>query len=184
MNSSLSPGRRFSVLAAVAASMMALATGCGSEEGTTDETQPMPAPPGSTSPSASSQSATPIDVTTFPAPPGAAGWPVLDVKTCAELGTITEPELLVRVPIATPECVSYENDVLVVAAQDIQISIGSEPSIDLPGFDGTLRSVREPASRGAAYVAHPSGSDVQYLVLWDGGTDAPIEEILAGLFVE
>lgn len=187
MKPPLSPTRRLPVLAAAAVSLLTLTAGCGTDDGTTsttgEQTQSTPTPPSTDPTGPSSQSADPVDLTAYPAPPGATGWPVKDLETCEDLGTVTEPELLVRVPIATPECVTYENDVLVVAAKEMRLSIGAEPAIDLPGFDGTVRSVREPLSRGSAYVAHPTGSDVKYLVLWDGGTDLSIDRILAQLFV-
>jgi hypothetical protein len=172
-------------------SVLLIAPGCDAGTGGPSESDTLAAP----SPPPTSTSTAAIESITssatgpqgkFPIPPGAVGWPTKDVETCKQIGEVNEPELFVRVPVATPDCLifSNENDVLVVAAREIEFNIGAEEKVELPGFDGEVRSILGPISQGVAYVAQPTGEAVKYVVLWDGGTSGSIEQIITDLFVE
>lgn len=176
---------------AAAASVLLLVVGCSSEPENNDgldadTPSSSQASSGTPSTATSTQTSEATSSTAdYPVPPGAEGWPVKDIAACSDLGAITEPELVVRVPVATPECIRYpeNSDVLVIATGQAQVGFGKETRVDVPGFDGEVRSIRTPISRGAAYSAKPSDGDVTWLVLWDGGTGSPIGQILEDLLV-
>lgn len=120
----------------------------------------------------------------YPVPPGASGWPSRDLASCDDLGSVNEPELFVRVPVATPGCVTFSeaNEVLVIATGKVEAGIGRPEAVDVPGFDGKIRSIMAPLSQGAVYLVVPTAAQANYLVVWDGGTDDPIERIITDLF--
>lgn len=175
---------------AAAVSVLLMVAGCASEtdsnsDSAADIPSSSPALSGAPSTAPSTQTTETSSAADYPVPPGAEGWPVKDVAACSDLGAITEPEFVVRVPVATPECIQYpeNSDVLVIATGQAQVGIGNETKVDVPGFDGEVRSIREPISRGSAYSAQPSNGDVTWLILWDGGADSSIEQILEDLLV-
>lgn len=172
------------LVGAAAASVLLMTGGCAA-----DTEEPTGSTPQASSDVPSAAASDPTARTTssavsYPVPPGAEGWPVRDIASCSDLGTVTEPELVVRVPVATPDCVVYpeDSDVLVIATGDVQATVGEEEEVEVPGFDGEVRSIRAPISRGVALVAEPAGQDVKYLILWDGETDSTITQILQDLF--
>lgn len=120
----------------------------------------------------------------YPVPPGASGWPSRDLASCDDLSSVNEPELFVRVPVATLGCVAFSeaNEVLVIATEKVEAGVGRPEAVDVPGFDGKIRSIMAPLSQGVVYLVVPTAAQANYLVVWDGGTDDPIEQIITDLF--
>lgn len=177
--------RMLAITAAV--SMVMVTSGCGSDAGSagghTDDISATPPTPTQATTGVTRSAGEPAGL---PTPPGAADWPVRDVADCKELGVIQEPELIVRVPVATGDCMNFspKNEFLVVATRKIDFDTGGGRKVDVPGFDGTVRVLLGQMDRGVLRVVQPSGEDVRYLVVWDGGTDTTIDELIADLFVE
>lgn len=161
---------------AAAVIAICLATACEAEK------------PTSTPPDTTASATASVSELDYPVPPGAKEWPVTDITSCGELEGIKGSKVVVRIPVASSGCLDFSHGVLVIATQevgfaDVHFNKEDRTDIELPGFDGTVRSTLESLSVGSLYVVEPTGSDVKYVVIWTGGTGQPIDEILAALFV-
>ena len=164
------------VVWATALVTLSLATACGAEK------------PSNTPTNATDESTPSVSATDYPVPPGAKEWPVSDILTCQEREGIKGSKVVVRIPVASDSCLDFSHDVLVIAAKevefaDVHFSDEDRTDVEVPGFDGTVRSTLESLSRGSVYVVEPTGSNVKYVVIWTGGTAQPIDGIITDLFV-
>lgn len=98
---------------------------------------------------------------------------------------MNDPKLVVRIDVATPECVVFPeaSELLVIATRKIDFDNGDGRKIDIPGFRGSVRAIMEQMNRGVVRVVEPSDTEAKYLVLWDGDTDAPVDDLIADVFV-
>lgn len=159
--------------------------GCASNDsGRSTGSGEAPTTAGPSAGTTSTATASPTHDVDYPVPPGASGWPSRDLASCDDLGSVNEPELFVRVPVATPGCVAFSeaNEVLVIATGKVEAGVGRPEAVDAPGFDGKIRSIMAPLSQGVVYLVVPTAAQANYLVVWDGGTDHPIEQIITDLF--
>lgn len=173
---------------AIAFGVLGASAGCASDvndssSGADDTTTTTTTPSSPTTSTTTTTASSTIDEV-YPVPPGASGWPSRDLASCDDLGSVNEKELFVRVAVATPACVTFSeaNEVLVIAAGTVKAGVGQEQPLTVPGFDGEATSIMAPVSQGAAYLVKPTAEQTNYLVVWDGGTEDPIERIIADLF--
>ena len=172
--------------AAAGAAVLLLAAACGRDDepgtspsdgsatsGTTSATSPTAAAGATPSPAASVR----------PVPPGAEGWPVQDVASCADVTPATGPGLVIRVPVATGACLSAGTDVIVVVAGEADLDDGTGRAVDVPGFAGEVRAVGEQISRFVTWIAERADGAGTYVVLAQGGDRPPtqlLREVLVG----
>lgn len=174
--------RRLAYLAAVL-SLMAATSGCSSAEdsggaGDSDQTD-------TSSPTASTSVASGAadDGSNLPIPPGAENWPTQDLTSCADVAPATGDELLIRVPLATAQCLSSEADLLVVVAEKVDFDDGSGRRFTVPGFDGTVRAVAEEVSRQRIGIAESADKKTVYLVVSQGADPRTLEEMVRDMLV-
>lgn len=179
-----------SIRAALTVAVALLALGACGQDADSPGTEPesggsattdSPDPTNSTPASMSDKNAADL-----PIPPGASSWPVRDVASCQDLEAITEPEVIARIPVATAECVIFpeSNKLLVISTWKVDFDTGGGRALTIPGFRGSVRAIMEQMSRGVVHVVEPVDTDAKYLVLWDGDTNAPVDALIADLFVQ
>lgn len=173
-------------LVCVAASAVLATAGCGEDTSEPGDATASVNSATTSSPTTPSNSQ-PVDKAAIPVPPGAAGWPTKDVASCQELASIQDAKVFARVPVLSPDCVTFplSNDFLVIGSTRIDdLKTGNENGVAIPGFDGTVDSLMPQLNRGVVRLVQPQNSDAKYLVLWDGDTDTTVDELIADLFEE
>jgi len=167
----------------VTLALVMFVAGCGTSDPEAEsDNEVSPGPTSSATPSAAStpstQGAGAADPSAFPLPPGAAGWPVKDLKSCADLGRVTDRKLVVRVAVATRECESYGADALVIAAEELPYDNTSDSRpVDIAGYDGKVTAVGVHQNLGQRMLVEPASGDVKYLILSSGGAGITIEDL-------
>lgn len=122
----------------------------------------------------------------LPVPPGARKWSVETIDDCSVLDTVDASRLVVRVPVATMECVNFSphNEFLVVVAPTVARGLEGGRAVYVPGFNGMVRAVLEHMNRGALRVVKPADSRANYLIVWDGQSPETVDELIEDLFVD